>query len=215
MDRAIALCVPQPADRQTFVSILIQHHQTCESVLKLHRLDAHALSSPQMQARGELCKQIYFDFATTLAANARYYTPLAHRPTGKDVSALQTSSNRLPPGEDTFTQQLPQQAAPMSRQTAFTLCGDSDPDDLTESSSDADDADVAALTTPRDSARYGRRQGAASDTARRPAPAYSGTADRRARDRRGTGGRDSSDRDRRESTPGHLEADRKRPREDT
>jgi len=54
MDRAIALCVPQPTDRQTFVSILIERHQLGAAQLKLHRMDTHALSSPVMGARGEL-----------------------------------------------------------------------------------------------------------------------------------------------------------------
>lgn len=53
-----------------------------------------------MKQRGEVCRSCFRNFVTTLGEHSQFYAPPS-----SNMAALQTTSLRLPPGEDTFTRQ--------------------------------------------------------------------------------------------------------------
>ena len=75
------------------------------ATLQHHPIDAHALGSLQMKRRGQVCANCYRGSVRTLGQNAYYHAPPTAAPAGASMSALQTSSRRQPPGEDTFSRQ--------------------------------------------------------------------------------------------------------------
>eukprot|EP00752_Nemacystus_decipiens_P017539 g15718.t2 len=139
MNRAVALCFPVPTDRVAFHSYLVGAMVNTRATLQLHPIDSHALGSPQMAARGKICASCYHDFTRTLGQNACFYNHPTTPSKGAPVSALRTSSRRLPPGEDTFTRQT------RTRRSAFALRDDDSPDEWRDDDShDEYDTDEVA-----------------------------------------------------------------------
>ena len=109
------------------------------ATLQRHPIDSHALGSPQMVARGKICASCYHEFTTTLGNNACFYTHPTTPSKGAPLSALRTSSRRLPPGEDTFSRQT------RPRRSAFALRDDGSSDELLDDGSqDEYDTDEVA-----------------------------------------------------------------------
>ncbi|CAB1096262.1 unnamed protein product [Ectocarpus sp. CCAP 1310/34] len=90
LDHAVALCFPQ-VDQVPFLAHFVGVMGNNRAVLELYSTDTHALGSPHMRRRGQICHHRYGSFVTTLGENSQFYAP---RPT--DMAALQTKSLRLP-----------------------------------------------------------------------------------------------------------------------
>eukprot|EP00752_Nemacystus_decipiens_P008157 g7296.t1 len=158
-DRAILLCCPAPADTAMFRAALLQHHRQHTNILHRHPADMHALGSAAIVARGAAARQCFYDFADILTQQANHFrhTP-RNTPKGSAVNAMGTLvSNRLPPGQDTFSLQMQQM------RTVHAL------DDFHEDSAgeyyEADDPDLAAFSgaavaaaTPSDDTADGHRR---------------------------------------------------------
>lgn len=109
-DRAIVLCCKGSEDAATFRAVLMQRMDHDARTLQDHPVDMHALSSEGMARRGDVTRTCFYRFADFLGRNSIYYkTPTAGQPKTTTVHALGTRrSNRLPPGQDTFSLQLRQ-----------------------------------------------------------------------------------------------------------
>lgn len=105
MTRAVSLCFPQRVDQSTFHAHLVGVMQHNRALLQQHPIDVHALGSPPMCRRGDVCRDCFRKFADTLGQNAAFFHRTGGQPKSTAVSALQLASQRLPPGEDTFTHQ--------------------------------------------------------------------------------------------------------------
>eukprot|EP00752_Nemacystus_decipiens_P015551 g13874.t1 len=139
-DRAILLCCPAPADTAMFRAALLQHHRQHTNILHRHPADMHALGSAAMVARGAAARQCFYDFADILTQQANHFrhTP-RNTPKGSAVNAMGTLvSNRLPPGQDTFSLQMQQM------RTVHAL--DDSHEDSAGEYYEADDPDLAAFS---------------------------------------------------------------------
>ncbi len=99
LNRAVALCFPQE-DQSPFQAHLVGVMNVNRERLQQYPVDHHALGSPLMQERGQVCQDCFRAFVATLAEHARFFK---RQPV--DMAALHTKSLRLPPGEDTFSRQ--------------------------------------------------------------------------------------------------------------
>ena len=131
LNRAVAMCFPQ-ADQSPFHAHLVSVTTNSRTLLQPYPIDTHALGSPQMQLRGEVCRSCFRNFVTTLGEHSQFYAP---PPT--DMAAIQTKSLRLPPGEDTFTRQS-RQAGSLFALRSVDVAHPSAADEGTSSSSESD-----------------------------------------------------------------------------
>lgn len=96
---------PAGTGTKPFQAHLVGISDRNKALLTHYSVDTHALGSTQMQQRGQACKDCYLSFGSTLRQNAYLFARPTAPPAGADMSTLQHSSPRLPPGEDTFTLQ--------------------------------------------------------------------------------------------------------------
>ena len=163
MTRAVSLCFPQRIDQNTFHAHLVGVMENNRALLQQHPIDVHALGSPPMRLRGDLCKDCFRKFADTLGRNAAFFHSTGSHPKGTAVSALQLSSRRLPPGEDTFTHQSrrPSPAVALLDDGATRML----PEDVGGSTSDSGMEDNAAPVVALEGARHRSRAVAAATPA--------------------------------------------------
>lgn len=176
--------------------------------LQGHPVDVHALGSPGMIARGKLTRACFQNFTDVLTRNAPHYRSPAAKTKASSVQALGTRrSNRLPPGQDTYSLQLHQTGE------AYAL-DDEEPADLY-----ADDEHLAAF--PAAGARPAGRTMPSRDTAagggrradgRRRGPA---TDDHRGYSREGQESRPTYRSDRREAAHPARRSERGRAEDNT
>lgn len=92
MTRAVSLCFPQRMDQGTFHAHLVGVMEKNWALLQQRPIDSHALSSPPMCLRGDLCKGCFRGFVDTLGQSASFYPRVGGHPKGTAASALQLSS---------------------------------------------------------------------------------------------------------------------------
>ena len=156
LNRAVAMCFPQ-ADRATFQAHLVSVMTSSKTLLQPYPIDHHALGSPLMKQRGEVCRSCFRNFVTTLGEHSQFYAPPP-----SNMAALHTKSLRLPPGEDTFTRQSKQTGSLFALQGTHATDPQAAADELSSASeSDESDPYVAALET-----RGGQRDDAGRPFAR-------------------------------------------------
>ena len=134
LNRAVKLSTPAALDQSTFHSQVVHVMQQNTGLLRYCNSDTHALGSPFMRERGQRIKDIYANFGSVLAEQAAYYATPTAASTRTSMSALQTSSPRLPPGEGTFSRHAMQRAS-------LSALRDADPMDDDSSSTEGDDED--------------------------------------------------------------------------
>ena len=74
LNRAVAMCFPQ-ADQSPFHAHLVSVMTNSRTLLQPYPIDTHALGSPQMQLRGEVCRSCFRNFVTTLGEHSQFYAP--------------------------------------------------------------------------------------------------------------------------------------------
>ena len=129
--------------------------QQSTELLRHYNNDTHALGSPFIRERGQRVKDIYANFVSLLAEQAAYYATPATRSTRTSMSTLQTSSLRLPPGEDTFSRIVAQRGS---------LSALHDADQLSEHSSSTEGEDDGATLAAMADSQGEMRASASSDS---------------------------------------------------
>ena len=155
LNRAVKLCTPAALDQSTFHSQVVHVMQQNTELLRYYNIDTHALGSPFMRERGQRIKDIYANFVSLLAEQAAYYATPTTRSTRTSMSTLQTSSLRLPPGEDTFSRIVAQRGS---------LSALHDADQLGEDSSSTEGEDNGANLAAMADSRGEMRASATSDS---------------------------------------------------